>query len=485
MCGIVGMAGRPTSVDHDKMFKDMLHMDVVRGEDSTGVLAVKHNGERVLVKAAVLPSDLLHFKKAKKLFAGHNTLILGHNRAATVGSIDNQSAHPFQHGDITGVHNGTLNGWQRDLDDSVDFDVDSDCLIHNLSVNNPKDVIEEIAGAWALVWYNSRNHTLSMVRNDKRPLWLAHDNKGLGNMYWASEKWMLDVASSRNSIEIQEPYQLPLDTIFTWELPDKTGKGLEGKPHAQKVKPRAVTVQVYQGRNHGGHNGYNGGYSNRGNVAALPGRSSSNSNGNSSSGQPTKPMTPPEDIDLLERRDKHLARRAIAEYYESLMGTDVMIVPMKFEEYPGAVNGKDGSRKGYLMCYLADDSTYDVRIHCSEADATVLLEHNLLSGRVSGNSCPWISGGTNVLHLGHLTVAYNTVDVVIEEAGDDTPTDDEEFEGPSGKMIDREEFLKLAKNGCGCCSGTVSPGDKCEWFNNEPICEDCVDNDALKTVMEA
>lgn len=491
MCGIVGMAGRPTSADHDKMFKNMLHMDVVRGEDSTGVLSVKVNKERHLIKAAVLPSDLLQFKKSKKLFSGSNVLLLGHNRAATVGSVDNQSAHPFQHRAVIGVHNGTLTGWKQDLDDSQDFDVDSDCLIHNLSVNDPKEVLESIRGAWALVWYNSKNHTLSMVRNDKRPLWLAHDNKGLGNMYWASEQWMIQVTAQRNNIEIRDPYVLPLDTIFTWELPTKGGKGLEGKPNAVKISPRVEESCIYSRYDH--YRDYDGGNSSRGKVINLPPPSQSNYQRNSNSGGTTTGPKGPPDLEAT-KNDIQATRSAVAQYYASLMGKEIEFVPYKFEAYPGSTTAPNGTKRGLLMAYLAEDNSFDVRVPCTEEDAEILMEHNILVGKCSGTSAPWISAGTGSFHMGFITVQHNTVDVVIEEqdlAASDILLDDEEegtdleFKGPFGSTINREKFISLAKNGCGVCSSSVFPGDECSWFNNEPICKDCVDDGALKTIMEA
>ena len=128
MCGLVGIAGNLEYKDEATM-KRMLILDYFRGTDSTGFAAVKVKEDEVLMtKIASHPIDLFDMGAFKKALNGNTSKVfLGHNRAATVGKVNAVNAHPFQVGDILGVHNGTLDkdSWKR-LDETLGYDTDVD-----------------------------------------------------------------------------------------------------------------------------------------------------------------------------------------------------------------------------------------------------------------------------------------------------------------------------------------------------------------------
>ena len=78
-------------------FKDLLVMDSLRGPDSTGVLGVGGPtiGHRV-AKRALHAVDMLDHKSLTSLILRPNVMLLGHNRWATQGGINNINAHPFE-----------------------------------------------------------------------------------------------------------------------------------------------------------------------------------------------------------------------------------------------------------------------------------------------------------------------------------------------------------------------------------------------------
>ena len=198
MCGIVGVAGAITWKS-EKAFKDLLIADVVRGRHSTGIASVKANGSVVVGKRAVLPHDLLELPQGKEALAGVNRVLIGHNRYATVGGVSNATAHPFQHGQITGVHNGTLKN-TNPLPQSAYFDVDSDNIMFALSQQSVAKTVEQMNGAYALVWFDESDKTLNFIRNDERTLFFCYsDDRKL--VWWASEEKMLEWVLDRNDIE--------------------------------------------------------------------------------------------------------------------------------------------------------------------------------------------------------------------------------------------------------------------------------------------
>jgi hypothetical protein len=492
MCGIVGMAGDVTAVKYEKMFKDMLVMDVLRGEDSTGAITVSPNGNHKIAKAALLPPDLFQMKQFKNAMKGQMCAMIGHNRAATVGDVNYHGAHPFEHGDIVGVHNGTLQEWRADLDESSNFDVDSDCLIYNIAKNGAKETFESIRGAWACVWYDKSDHTINMIRNDKRPLFLGH-TKAMNDLFFASEEWMLHAAGSRNSVSMEKVYQLREDIIYSWKLPEKGGVGL-GKPNARSVSP--LPPKTYHYGNHQGDHWMN----------RRPARGSTNStqHGNTGKQQTSQkkgqqeqvigkpPANPPAVIPINRDKQNAIIDRHKAEFDE-LQGKPVYFYAQEFVLFQNS-DMANAKRNGYVFGIMVDQPHHDIKVYCSEDDASILLDHEgELYGDVTGYSSSWLSQ-TGDVKTGHLTVSYDSIDFVDDRYDDvhdtlqDSVQDTEEdvlTEGPFGRMIDREEFNRLAKDGCGVCSDAVDFEDEYCWFNSAPICADCAEDELPRLQGEA
>src|SRR5690606_14959358 len=126
----------------------MLVMDQLRGKDSVGVYGVNPKGQCSYHKSTAHPSDFLQLKAVTSIINTSCTLV-GHNRHATLGAVNSNNAHPFQHGHITLVHNGTLDRYPT-LEGQSAFDTDSECVAWNLSqCNTTKETIaflESISG---------------------------------------------------------------------------------------------------------------------------------------------------------------------------------------------------------------------------------------------------------------------------------------------------------------------------------------------------
>lgn len=202
MCGLVGVFGT-VSYSHEKMFSDMLQFDVVRGEDSTGAAIMNHLQEKpTVVKATMLPTDLLSTPEYKKLTKSILRMMMGHNRAATKGRVNNKNAHPFIHGNITLAHNGTADVSEMEQPKKK-FDTDSETICYSISKVGIKETWKKLSGAAVLIWWDQSDLTLNFISNGKRPFWFAYstDNRTL---LWASEDWMINVSAKRNNVNLKE-----------------------------------------------------------------------------------------------------------------------------------------------------------------------------------------------------------------------------------------------------------------------------------------
>lgn len=249
MCGIVGVVG---DIDYKakKAFKDMIHMDILRGAHSVGVASATRKGDFDMHKRAMLPHDFFQLSRTKDVIDNiGNVCLIGHNRYATVGAVNNVTAHPFECGDLIGAHNGTLKT-RYNLNDYKDFEVDSENIYHHMNsmgVQNTFEAMSEGANnAWALAWMNKESETFHLLRNDLRPMHYTLSEDGT-TFFYASEWWMLRGALDRNGIKHQNIYSTSVDELYTIKLPKAKGELLTVQRTKLEYVPywkRAVEKEV-------------------------------------------------------------------------------------------------------------------------------------------------------------------------------------------------------------------------------------------------
>ncbi len=235
MCGIVGVAGG-LGWSEDKVFRDLLFMDTLRGKHSTGIVAVQQAGRAEMFKKALPASEFMETQAFAAIMRKANYCIIGHNRYATAGAINSLNAHPFSHGTITGVHNGTLVN-QTLLPTWSKYEVDSDNIYHAISTIGVQATVAKLHGAYALVWWDDSDKTLNFLRNEERTLYYAEDMTG--TLFWASEKGMLISALDRN-----DPYDYKVKSVepnkhykFKISLGTASASAFTHEPTIEEVSP--------------------------------------------------------------------------------------------------------------------------------------------------------------------------------------------------------------------------------------------------------
>ena len=168
MCGIVGVITSDYTQEDKEVFADLVYFDTLRGEDSTGVLAINQDN-KFLIRKEVLPGwhflDLKQVTEDLRPYGNEWRFLIGHNRKATVGKVTRETAHPFLNEHISLVHNGTLSGDWRSKGKG---ETDSMVITEVLAKQGTKG-LADLQGAMALVWYDFNTKTINFARNDQRP----------------------------------------------------------------------------------------------------------------------------------------------------------------------------------------------------------------------------------------------------------------------------------------------------------------------------
>lgn len=249
MCGLVGLILKTENgaMNMDlSMFKEMLYIDALRGWDSTGVASFHNNGElRALKEASQAASfiDAKEFEDWGKDFIKNGKAALGHNRKATVGTIVDETAHPFMITDgkdkdqarYAFMHNGTL----RNHEKLYKTKVDSEALAFHLTKceGNPEalqEALAEVDGAYACMWIDQQKEHLYLLRNHERPLYLAQTSIG----YIVASEWgFITTVAARNNTKVEECKLIETDTLYTFDLSNYKVEMTEDKLTIKKSKP--------------------------------------------------------------------------------------------------------------------------------------------------------------------------------------------------------------------------------------------------------
>ncbi len=216
MCGIVGLISKNTNgfqADERDSFTDMLVMDQVRGMDGTGVFGVYHNRQCSTLKVGTNASNLIElpeYSKFETKVFNNFWAAFGHNRKATQGSISSKNSHPFVSNNIVLIHNGTLYNHKS----IADTEVDSEAIAVALNDKAPEDLLGELYGAYALVWYDKRDKLIRVARNSERPLFIG---EAAHSWIFSSEASIMMAAANRNALKIKDIQSIEVGTIFAFK----------------------------------------------------------------------------------------------------------------------------------------------------------------------------------------------------------------------------------------------------------------------------
>lgn len=236
MCGLFGAHSTTLSQNELSNVKLLAHLSGIRGMDSTGVVIASRfkKAPRVWMEKDVIdPCNF--FDERPDIFKGGVSTVVGHCRAATVGSVTTKNAHPYHFGKLLGVHNGTIPSLTpKDVDRT-----DSSVLYEKMNIKGIVPTLQEARhGAYALAWIDVKENTLNFIRNDQRPLWFVRSKAN--TWYWASERRMLEFMINHPD-GYEQPFLLKPNTLVRFPLDSTTSVAIQDYVPAP---PPPVTTSV-------------------------------------------------------------------------------------------------------------------------------------------------------------------------------------------------------------------------------------------------
>lgn len=500
MCGIVGFITQEKSigaVERKRWFLNALRTGVVRGDDGTGLFMVKHGheGSADWAKMGAAPEEFLASKYAEERVGYGKTFddyraVIGHNRSATVGSVNTANTHPFQEGPITLVHNGTLNtthGLPTPKHKLKDADVDSHMICHNLATHSVEDVVKELDGAYALVWHDARDNSVNIIRNTQRPLHIL-PLKHHKTLLIASEAEMLWWLTNRSAFTPAEEIYYP-ESGYWLKFTEEGGI----KPEVKKLE---MHTGGWGGKRYAGWGGYGDDYYDDATWYSRTGMSGRRGEG-SNMGKVERPK-----LD-----GPHIQQSALNKKVPKPLASTLDLVGLqrldKLRMRVVTVLPVHGTKYAVVTGRLIDlDDMLTASVYGLMYDA-VKDAQGRETWTVAPNGVKMAAGGTRIV-LARLLARTSTSRQEAATApsstssqGEDCSTNpseekpwdeltdsekaallvDEKYYDADGKVISFDEWAALVGKGCTACGQVIDPLDAEEMVwelgTGAPICPEC------------
>lgn len=451
MCGLIGFISKSKWYQPKKkeVLTQLIYADTVRGMDSTGVYFVSEQGN-VMYKRALPGFDFIHTRTYLSLLNKLDPLaVLGHNRAATHGAVNDDNSHPFKSGKITLTHNGVVYGYPTGK-----YDVDSKWLADILNVDGPEG-LKEVQGSYALVWHDSATKNIHFIRNEARAFYYAVC-PDVETMFYASEKHMLEWVLTREQVKFTSIEEVVPSTLYTISTTDLSISLRTINLEKEKKQENSTWNKRFEYYQHG-QGKYNAANKN------LPNTYSRSPN---SECKVTDLRTSANSLSIVGMKEGDLLEVEIDDIDTKMKFASMVLIdpPKELKDYALTIKYPyEPEEETALFSYVGDKITVKIaRAKSYSAYKRIILyveEIVKIPDHATGE-----------------ILSYEDLDMLLQEKTSTALTDIPCLPGPDKSLISIDRFNELTKFGCSCCQGNIEEIDvySMSWFNStSPICPDC------------
>jgi len=205
---------------YTKMFKHLLYINSFGNSDGTGVMQMTSDGKTYMYKRGIPSPDFLQLKAGKAItdINKKTRFIVGHTRYGTVGGISDENSHPFLHGNIMLVQNGTSEYAYRELlKGNEGIEVDSEAVCYSINKNGVEKTFEEYQGSGVFMWFNTKDKTFNLLKNFERTLFCG---KIIGkDIYFiTTDVHALDYTAKRAGVALEYIEEVDNGVLLTYDL---------------------------------------------------------------------------------------------------------------------------------------------------------------------------------------------------------------------------------------------------------------------------
>ena len=438
MCGIVGAIGSIIIDNEKQAFRDMWIMNQVRGRHGTGLilgaevttaLGTKKVGSSLVwhEKSSANTStctDKMDLSKDKT----KTQVLIGHSRHATVGDIDEESAHPFKVDRIIGMHNGTFEGTYPF---SGKASTDSEAFYMQLKACKG-DVAKTIStftkattsDAYCFVWYDLDTGSVKVIRNRIRPMTFG-ESFGGRQLWMSSEGPIMTAAMARRKITLtRTPYDIKPYVLYT--IPQGDVAAMTETDLTEDLTPKYTTY--------------------------VPNR------------HPNRSQWP------HSQRNQQYIDRSGGQTYSARGGYGGTITGMLTQQR----NHGGPTKVGWLV--------HDM------VKGTFTPEQHLVSSKENVTSKNKVAGVGTFVKIEETFMPKLVGKTTEKKPTGHTDTGDAFFRGVNNEVIDQAEFLEITKDGCGHCetvfdeSCVAEDSDLVFYLKDGTgsyVCGDCMTNPVI------
>ena len=526
MCGLFGMASteakKSWNVRKD-VLTEAIYASALRGAQGTGLACVKMGAEKelpLIYKRALISSDFLQMPMTDRILTNVDeySMIIGHTRAATVGSVADKNTHPFNFDHITLAHNGHVTNHHSLLPTgtSCPITVDSAAVALSMAVNGEQETLEKLQGAYALTWHNAKDGTLNIARNAGRPLKIAYMH-GENTMWWASERLMLVWLLERGKQKIDGKFRDVTENVWFKFKADDLRK-VEKVPFSQRLPNTGTASRATAGQT-GAGTGAGSGVKGVGGVVNLDEARSrlipaidriiSTTIGAIDTLTPSeqaarskavqKQSGRPDTQKRITKMEKRLKECGYPVHFGKRVLADVLVFkPYKNQATFGTVTAHV---KGYQVkaeLHNISSTTFREMIRYPELlgvvigvkddpnnnDKMFIIERDIYWPEFGKQRRAMQAGNPHHSRM-PVIVEHKLPERTMLELQARQEAEEEEgagisrpFHGPGGSTISAGRFADLTKNGCATCEGHISKLEtsKIIWIEDTPVCQDCATN---------